>query len=425
MKGYFRILRHSFTMVGRTLRSYALLSVTIVLSFSLLLGYLLFVDSQIYNDYKNIFQLNRGNLKISEDEQNSERFDILVQKASQREDTCLYVTYNAYPSMSDGQFVIDGNETIHSRQIRVVFLSGYVWEYFYHFDEPYDIQWLDGGEHEYVDLAPGEAILDTGTFYALGLDALDEPEYTFRFNQGNETLETKVKIVGLIDLPADYGEFFVEKDGRLQYNDTYPPIILLPIIDYTEEEVARLAPLRYAIFYSENPDIIYGYATDLGFKVGLANSAFRWQDSVLETIRGQKSTKALITCAMLLILGINLYSSFSNALNKRKFEIGVKRAIGASGFAIVRQFLYESITVMVANILVSIALVTDIGLLYKLVMEEVYGPTNFLYETYTLYLSPYSIGMFLVCAVTLTVVFSLIFAYKSTQVQVIDYLKAE
>ena len=425
MKRYFRILRHSFTMVGRTLSSYALLSVTIVLSFSLLLGYLLFVDSQIYNDYKNIFQLNRGNLKVSEDEPNSERFDMLVLIACQREDTCLYVAYHSYPNMSDGQFVTEGGEMLHARQIRAVFLSGYVWEYFYHFNEPYDIRWLDGEVHEYVDLAPGEAILDTGTFCALGLDAMVEPEYTFRFNQGSQALEAKVRIVGLIDLPADYGEFFVEKDGHLEYNDIYPPLVLLPITSYTEDEVARLDPLRYAIFYSENPDIIYGYATDLGFKVGLANSAYRWQDSVLETIRAQKTTKALITCAMLLILGINLYSSFSNALNERKFEIGVKRAIGASGFAIVRQFLYESLTVMVANILVSVALVVDIGLLYKLVMEKVYGPENFLYETYTLFLSPYSIGMFLTCAVTLTIVFSLIFAYKSTQVQVIDYLKAE
>ena len=51
MKKGFRILKHSLTMVGRTLRSYMLLSVTIVLSFSLLLGYLGFVDSEIYNEY--------------------------------------------------------------------------------------------------------------------------------------------------------------------------------------------------------------------------------------------------------------------------------------------------------------------------------------------------------------------------------------
>ena len=38
----FSLLRHAFQMVGRTWKSYALLSVTIVLSFSLLLGYLTF-----------------------------------------------------------------------------------------------------------------------------------------------------------------------------------------------------------------------------------------------------------------------------------------------------------------------------------------------------------------------------------------------
>lgn len=48
MKNSFRIFRHSLTMVGRTLRSYMLLSVTIVLSFSLLLGYLGLVDSEVY-----------------------------------------------------------------------------------------------------------------------------------------------------------------------------------------------------------------------------------------------------------------------------------------------------------------------------------------------------------------------------------------
>ena len=41
-------------MVSRTLQSYMLLSVTIVLSFSLLLGYLLYTDPASYNKYKDI-----------------------------------------------------------------------------------------------------------------------------------------------------------------------------------------------------------------------------------------------------------------------------------------------------------------------------------------------------------------------------------
>ena len=220
--------------------------------------------------------------------------------------------------------------------------------------------------------------------------------------------------------------FFTESEEGLDYNySDYSPLILLPMTGLTPQDISMLRPSRYAVFYTENPQGLYQLATDLGFDLALADSVYRWQDSVLESIQTQKGTKALIACAMLLILGINLYSSFSNALSERKFEIGVKRAIGASSFHIVRQFLYESITVMVVNILISIALVVDAGLIYRLVVQNTRGKTNFMYETYTLYLSPYSMGIFLTCAVTLTVVFSLIFAYKSTQVQVIDYLKAE
>ena len=61
---------------------------------------------------------------------------------------------------------------------------------------------------------------------------------------------------------------------------------------------------------------------------------------------------------------------------------------------------------------------------YKLV-QQIPGEIPSVDPTCTVYLSPYSFGIFAVCAVTLTVVFSLIFAYRSTQVEVVQYLKAE
>ena len=423
MKKGFRILKHSLTMVGRTLRSYMLLSVTIVLSFSLLLGYLGFVDSEIYNEYKHIFQINRGMLKVNDGLGNTAKFDALLEKVSQMDDTCFYVVYDDFPHMSDSKFITDEGITLPPRQITTYYLSGYVWEFIRHTSDKYDLQWIDGREHDGVDLRPGEAVLDLATFYALGLNEMEEPVYTFRFPAGgDDNLDTTVKIVGIVDLG---GSFFKETADGLDYNSDYFPMLLLPMAGMTYEDIAGLRPGRYAVFYSENPEKIYHLATDIGFEVSLSDSVYRWQDAVRETIMTRKSTKALITCAMLLILGINLYSSFSNALSERKFEIGVKRAIGASSFAIVRQFLYESMIVMVVNILISVALVVDVGLIFRLVMQSTAGPNNPFYYTYTLYLSPHSLGMFLTCSLTLTVVFSLIFAYKSTQVQVIDYLKAE
>ena len=45
-------LGHAMQMVIRNLRSYTMLSVTVVFSFSILLGYLAFSDSTLYNRYR-------------------------------------------------------------------------------------------------------------------------------------------------------------------------------------------------------------------------------------------------------------------------------------------------------------------------------------------------------------------------------------
>ena len=132
----------------------------------------------------------------------------------------------------------------------------------------------------------------------------------------------------------------------------------------------------------------------------------------------------IITIALLVLLGINLYSSFSNALNDRKFEVGVRRAIGASKWAIVRQFLYESILVMLTNIFISIWLILTAALTYKVIREH-FPENEFERFVFTLTISPHSIGMFAICSLTLTLVFSLVFAYKTTQVQIVDHLKSE
>ncbi|MCD7760831.1 MAG: hypothetical protein LUH16_03530, partial [Clostridiales bacterium] len=58
-------LLHAFTMLRRNRRSYLLLSVTIVLSFALLLGYLFYMDTASYNKYKYIFAMNEELVGVS------------------------------------------------------------------------------------------------------------------------------------------------------------------------------------------------------------------------------------------------------------------------------------------------------------------------------------------------------------------------
>lgn len=423
----FRVLHHAFIMVGRTIRSYALLSVTVVLSFSLLLSFLGFMDTSLYNQYKGIFSVNRGNIKVEEGT-NPRRFEVLLEKAQEMPDTRFYIVNTIWAYYTDARVAAESGEELGAMEISVRFLPDHVWEYFYWLNDPVDIQWLDGKPRQEISLKENEAILDKSTFLALGLDKMDIPVYRFRLNTGGkQVLEQEVQIVGIVD---QHGDLFVQDKGRLRYNASYAPMLLLSMGDLTTQDLKDLDlhPSRYAIFYTESPERLASVAEGLGFELPQANAMFRVQDAALDKIRTQKATKAVVVGALLLLLGVNLYSSFTNALNDRKFEIGVKRAIGASSFSIVRQFLYESIIVMLVNIFISIAIVVDLGLLLKLAAENFYCRTPgqlARYGEYILYLSPHSALMFGICAITLTVVFSLIFAYKSTQVEIVQYLKAE
>lgn len=421
MKKRFRLIPHSMKMVRRTLRSYALLSVTIILSFTLLLGYMGYVDSTIYNENKYIFKINRGNMKI-EEAGNKEAFEILLHKLTSRQDTCFYTVNHAWVFMSDGSFITSNGNTLPAREMDFCFLTGYVWEFFFHLGDRYPIRWIDEKMHSSVNLRQEEAILDLATFNALGLGESDNPTYTFRLHTAEYTKELSVKIVGVMDLGSS---FFTDDGNGVSYNTQYTPMLILNDNAVSSEDLTAMNASRYVVIYSENPEEIYALSRSLGFDPALGDSVYRWQDSVREVIQTKNTTKALITCAMLLILGINLFSSFRNALNARTLEIGIKRAIGASAFSIVRQFFYESVVVMAVNIFVSIVLVVDLGILYRYIIENALGKTDFRFECFTLYLSSYSIFMFLVCAFSMTSVFSLIFAYQSTRIQVIQQLKSE
>ena len=54
MLRFFKMIGHGTLMMVRTLRNYAMLSMSVVLSFSVLLGYLVYTDSTLFNEYKDV-----------------------------------------------------------------------------------------------------------------------------------------------------------------------------------------------------------------------------------------------------------------------------------------------------------------------------------------------------------------------------------
>lgn len=419
---FFPILRHAATMVGRTMKSYALLSVTIVLSFSLLLGYLVYTDSALYNAYKESFALDRSVLIASRADMAASPVNALWEQAENIGKTHMQLAYVASARFNAIYFAEMEQREILSHSL-VYCIQEHVWAFYTASGlAPEAVVWLDGVQRQGITLGTEEALISEGAYYALGLDQQETPYYTIILDSpyGKPDYTVTVRIVGLLQdgyllRAEDVGQGVVYGWSNNDFNLVVSAGTLNPFV----AENARWN--QYTVFYTDSPEQVDQLCKNLNF---YTRTAYETQNAALEAKREATGTKAIITATLLLLLGINLYSSFTNALEDRKFEIGVKRAVGASAGSIVRQFLYESWLVMTANILISVAVVVDVFLVVKPVMEKIpdaYGR----HQIWSICLSPYSAAMFAVCAAALTVVFSLIFAYKSTRVEIVAYLKAE
>jgi len=438
----FSVLRHAFKMVGRNIRSYAMLSVTIILSFSILLGFMGFMDSEHYNVNKKTLSLDRGYIRLHSMSLSPTRIAQLQERAAEYGTTHSVQYYRTAISLSSVSWKLATGEPLLAFPLITAYClpreCWFVEQYGGSSTrlESYTVTWLDGRDTNNISLEPGQIILDEQLYHALGFSP-ENPTIELNFHDSSTNIIGAFTAVGTIpaNAPMEVITFENEKTGEhkaqiLQGIDSaYTPVILFSLDDLNPQSFETEARwLRYIFFHSDQPENVHTMLKTME-PDAMIKTVYEAQDRALEQIQTEKGTKAIVAALMLLILGINLYSSFENALNDRKFEIGVKRAMGASGFSIIRQFFYESMIVMFADILLSVALVVNIGLLLKLyrqlTMKDFSGIVHFEFETYTLYVTPYSVGMFAACAIVLTVVFSFVFAYKTTQVQIVDYLKAE
>lgn len=419
-----KTLAHAGRMVRRNFRSYAMLSVTIVLSFALLLGYLVYTDAMLYNRYKELFAMDRHEVYVESAWVAPERTQLMIEKAKTIGNTKCFTYYTE-------QYVDHTGYRLGSKQISSPFcvtwtmIPNHIWRLCDGLSDV-PITWLDGKPHSDVTLASDEILMDEQFFRALGLDKSADPRYTIQ-PQGWKW-EREVRVVGTI--PSSNLLTFAEDphDDQRVFQEGYGVHIVSSqdlASPMQNPELKWTSVTGAVLFYTDSPEKVFALANSIfGSEYIFIDAVCQQQDEALLKIRTQNQTKAVIAVGLLILLGINLYSSFSNALNDRKFEIGVKRAVGASQWAIVRQFLYESILVLLADILLAVALVVDMFIVYKFVVEHTPNELG-VCPDWILYISPYSMAMFGVCAVTLTVVFSLIFAYKSTQVEIVSYLKAE
>ena len=449
----FIILRHAVTMARRNLRSYAMLSVTIILSFSLLLGFMVYTDTEHYNSTKATFALDRGLLSFSSNKLSATRISQIQERTKQHETTYSVQNLSIPITIDLNNVKLTTGESLQNYlPARAYCLPRECWFLQKHSTsyraelENIAPSWLDGRKDANISLEKGQILVDEQLFKALGgTQENNRILLSFSYNEQKnisggilsaawvtQTFTVVGTVPSNVAMDVTINENPVTGKVVAELSGEYYPMIVFSLDDFNPNTHPSEDWYRSIIFHSTQPETVLREIQSM--EPGLnVDAVFEWQNSAQETLQKEKGIKAIITIVMLLILGINLYSSFQNALNERKFEIGVKRAVGASAFSIVRQFFYESLLVMLGNILLTVILVVDMSLILKIYREATYfsviskGVTRTMkqYMEYVLYITPYSVAMFAVCALVLTVVFSFIFAYKATRVQIVDYLKAE
>ena len=154
------ILRHSFSMVARMFKTYVLLSVTIILSFSLLLGYLTYSDSDIYNQYKDLFKVPRQLLRVTAP--SGEKLRLICEAVSEKQNAQYFFGYTATGRFETYAYDDElQNSVVHFSNSSVLCIPDRAWG-IYDGLQQLDIRWLDGQERQLISLGADEMLMSEG-----------------------------------------------------------------------------------------------------------------------------------------------------------------------------------------------------------------------------------------------------------------------
>lgn len=411
--GPFRHLRAAVTMVARNGKAYRKLSITVVLTFTILLGYMASIDADLFNRYAFLSSLPRE-VVVAYTYDATAHHAFLSQLHSTVSDANEYSYYRLPVQLDD--YCIDGAEAAFIAE--GVFLpdGGVTAPYFQEgligttaFVQP--LQMLSG--KPVFQIAPDEVIINESFYKALTKGGGEPPTtISAHFNVGDgRVLFWLLKIVGVCE-DQQQNRFFVENGSQIGCVSLFLNQSLLDEVSLDEMD-----GVCYATFTSsDTPQEVISCARSLDMP---AQGVALAQDEANRVLFTESRAKGVTAAVMLILLAINLYSSFSNVLETRCFEIGVKRALGASRFDIMRQFLYEGALVLGADTILSVVTVLDCILVYKAWNLWNAG------RVWTIYIAPSSWQIFFSCSLLLTAAFSLLFAYRATQVEIIANLKGE
>lgn len=392
-------------MVLRNIRSYLFLSMTVLLSFCFLLVYLIETDSETYNTYKDILARN-PETSILQILNGDNMYEEIQEAQLSVRDYLSRIPNSHFSMIYRSPYNMNYMQSLY---FNVIFIED---DAFGTATNPFDeVELLN------IRLSDGQALANEAFYEWMQLSTGEEnPTLAFDYRFSDNTRERiSVTLVGdrssTAAAPSVVG-------GRLTGNATLylPYSTMLHLLEKGPIDCMNSFLIVYAP--AEYQEAVYDYAKTSPYVQGYGSYNLMSINAAKLSIRSAIEQRSLMLCFFYVILAVNLYGSFRNALNDRKFEIGVKRAIGASKANIAAQFTAEGLIVIVGNLLLSVYLVLTGFLVYKTILKA-QG------IIYTISLGWSALAGYIICCLALALLFSLIFAWQTSKVNVIDNLRAE
>lgn len=384
-------------MIKKTYKNYLLLSVTAFLSFAIMFGYLMFTDSESYNKYNKLFSESPNVILSNNSGDKISDIKILTRQLDKMPNTHYYYIKSGSAKTSFGY------------DCEVHFLPNYVWGMY----NPADLNGYTGisrlkiNDEWNFSLGIDEAIVSEQVYQSIKADKDGKKriQLVFTNEKGRSILKTYYIAGSYSSNVVD----FVDLETSVSIDPVYVNIGSINAYDCSIDNIALT-------IYTERMDFVIEQIKKLNLA---CLEVYTDQNTAIAEKTTAISNKYIIAAVLFILLGINLYSSFTNTLNDRKFEIGVKRALGASKFNIMIQFVIEGFVVMLANIALSVCVIVYLMNIYKFFKEFI------LNEPYIVTIHTESILLYVIFVFFLTLIFGLLFAYQSTKVEIVKYLKEE
>lgn len=390
-------------MISRNLRSYFLFSISTTLSFVIVLSYLFINDSILFNKNKTTY-MNYPNLyQISYVDSDMTKLNYFMN--SLKVDNIAVYDWKSnsisLKSFSNDDVMVTATLLfMNHNQTEVPYFNGANFE---------SIDIIQGEYFNASYVSNNERVVIVGESFANNYDG-NIINKTIKLEEmvGGDYRLADYRVIGVFDdTSASSVNYDQDNDLNILFTNFILPYGLSTSFDPFYQQ-------NFKVIVSDNNDSIQTRAWDFG--INLVSSHSQILSANVEQYNNALS-KGIILLIVFIVLGSNAYSSSAFSIQKRKKEIGIKLALGITKTDIFIEFFIESIIVMIVNLMISVIVVTNIGILIGLYYRL------FIDSSVIMYISLSSFKQFLVFSIFLISINCIILANQAMNISPLDQIR--